>query len=204
MKTIITSAETTSKSAYRRTAKSAKKLTKAQEISRARVFKYLSLWDEIYEKWGWAKKSKAEKDELRHGINEDLFGSYIAPSKLSNEQFSIMRYALEILLNEGILIWSKEIADIAMEEGSRRIYTWWIEHAGLDIEGIAEYGAPEYYIAAIARDRFHGVADWRTLSADKLWQLFITIKNRVRKASEQGRSLYQPKASEQNDDKFPF
>lgn len=93
-----------------------------------------------------------------------------------------MFYALELLSNDGILVWSKEMADLAREEGLRRIYTWWIEHAGLDVEGITEYGAPEYYISAIARDRFGGVADWHMLDSKRLWQLFITIKNRVKAA----------------------
>ena len=101
-----------------------------------------------------------------------------------------MRFALELLLDEGILIWSKEMADIAREEGLRHIYTYWIDNAGLDIDGITEYGAPEYYISAIARDRFHGIADWHTLNSNNLWQLFITIKNRVRDAHKKGVSLF--------------
>ena len=101
-----------------------------------------------------------------------------------------MRFALELLFAEGILIWSKEMAGIAREEGLRRIYTYWIDNAGLDIDGITEYGAPEDYIAAIARDRFHGVADWHTLNSHNLWQLFITIKNRVRDAHKKGVSLF--------------
>lgn len=157
---------------------------------RARTFKYLSLWEGIYKKWGWTDKSETEKKDLRHGINIDLFGEYTPPSRLSNEQFSIMRFALELLENEGILVWSKQMADLAREEGLRRIYTWWIEHAGLDVEGIEEYGAPEDYISAIARDRFNGTSDWHTLDSTHLWQLFITIKNRVKAAKKRGVSLW--------------
>lgn len=168
-----------------------KPLSVHEKKLRGRTFKYLSLWDGIYNKWGWADKSKAEKEELRHSINVDLFGRYTPPSRLTNEQFSVMRYALELLYNEGILVWSAEMAELAREEGLRRVYAWWIEHAGLDVEGIEEYGAPEEYIAAIARDRFGGVADWRTLDSYRLWQLFITIKNRVKAAQKRGASLWE-------------
>lgn len=116
-----------------------KPLSVHEKKLRGRTFKYLSLWDGIYNKWGWADKSKAEKEELRHSINVDLFGRYTPPSRLTNEQFSVMRYALELLYNEGILVWSAEMAELAREEGLRRVYAWWIEHAGLDVEGIEEY-----------------------------------------------------------------
>ena len=160
-----------------------KKLSAADKKRKARTFKYLSMWDGIYNKWSWTDKTKAEKRELRHGINIDLFGEYIPPSRLDNEQFTIMRYALELLYNEGILVWSKEVADLAREEGLRRIYTWWIEHAGLDVEGITEYGAPE-------------ISDWRILDSKRLWQLFITIKNRVKAAKKRGVSLWENSESE--------
>ena len=153
--------------------------------------KYTLLWDKIFLKWGWERKTEAEKKALRHSINEDLFGMYTKPSLLTNEQWSVMFYALEILYNDGILVWTDKVADLAREEGLRRIYTWWIEHAGLDVEGIEEYGAPEEYISAIARDRFGGIADWRMLDSKRLWQLFITIKNRVKSAQKRGVSLWE-------------
>ena len=97
------------------------------------------------------------------------------------------------------------MADIAIEEGLRRIYSWWIEHAGLDVDGVVEYGAPEDYIAAIARDRFHGIANWRSLDSEKLKQLFWTIKNRVRRAQDRGVSLFKPaKVTDETDDNCPF
>ena len=96
--------------------------------------KYTFLWDKIFLKWGWERKTEAEKKALRHSINEDLFGMYTKPSLLTNEQWSVMFYALEILYNDGILVWTDKVADLAREEGLRRIYTWWIEHAGLDVE----------------------------------------------------------------------
>ena len=156
----------------------------------------------IYDRWGWTHKSDDEKTELRHSVNIDLFGKYIPPGQLTNEQFSIMRYALELLYDEGILIWSKEMADLAIEEGLRRIYTWWIEHAGLDIKNVEKYGAPNKYIAAIARDRFNGIADWRMLDSKRLWQLFITVKNRVRAAKKRGESIW--KFGLENSDNCPF
>ena len=177
---------------------------KADKRLAARTFKYLSMWTAIYDRWGWAGKTDGEKADLRHGINVDLFGEYIPPSWLSNEQFSIMRYALELLYNEGILVWSKEMAELAVEEGLRRIYIWWIEHAGLDVEGITEYGAPEEYISAIARGRFGGVADWRTLDSKRLWQLFITIKNRVKAAKRRGASLWHTSAAPETSEDCPF
>ena len=167
--------------------------------------KYTLLWDKIFNKWGWETKTESEKKALRHSINEDLFGTYTKPSLLTNEQWSVMFFALDLLLSEGILIWSKEMAALALEEGLRRIYTWWIEHAGLDVEGIEEYGAPEYYIAAIARDRFGGIADWRMLDSKRLWQLFITIKNRVKAAQKRGVSLWHGADAEaETSDNCPF
>lgn len=193
---------------YRRktaTKSRAKNASPIDQKLRARTFKYLSLWDDIYNKWGWMNKSNAEKSDLRHSINIDLFDKYIPPSKLSNEQFSIMRFALELLYNDGILVWSREMAEIAKEEGLRRIYTWWIEHAGLDVEGIEEYGAPEEYVSAIARDRFRNVKDWHTLDSKSLWQLFITVKNRVKSAQRCGISLWKNTASgQESDDNYPF
>ena len=165
--------------------------------------KYTLLWDKIFLKWGWERKTEAEKKALRHSINEDLFGMYTKPSLLTNEQWSVMFYALEILYNDGILVWTDKVADLAREEGLRRIYTWWIEHAGLDVEGIEEYGAPEEYISAIARDRFGGIADWRMLDSKRLWQLFITIKNRVKAAKKRGVSLWKSSEAETSEN-CPF
>ena len=167
--------------------------------------KYTLLWDKIFNKWGWETKTESEKKALRHSINEDLFGTYTKPSLLTNEQWSVMFFALDLLLSEGILIWSKEMAALALEEGLRRIYIWWIEHAGLDVEGVEDYGAPEYYIAAIARDRFGGIADWRMLDSKRLWQLFITIKNRVKAAQKRGVSLWHGADAEaETSDNCPF
>lgn len=167
--------------------------------------KYTILWDKIFNKWGWETKTESEKKALRHSINEDLFGTYTKPSLLTNEQWSVMFFALDLLLSEGILIWSKEMAALALEEGLRRIYIWWIEHAGLDVEGVEDYGAPEYYIAAIARDRFGGIADWRMLDSKRLWQLFITIKNRVKAAQKRGVSLWHGADAEvETSDNCPF
>ena len=167
--------------------------------------KYTLLWDKIFNKWGWETKTESEKKALRHSINEDLFGTYTKPSLLTNEQWSVMFFALDLLLSEGILIWSKEMAALALEEGLRRIYIWWIEHAGLDVEGVEDYGAPEYYIAAIARDRFGGIADWRMLDSKRLWQLFITIKNRVKAAQKRGVSLWHGADAEaETSNNYPF
>lgn len=167
--------------------------------------KYKVLWDKIFLKWGWADKPEKERENLRHSINEDLFGAYRRPGSFSNEDWTVMFFALEIIERDGILVWSKEMADYAREEGLRRVYTWWIDNAGLDIDGVEEYGAPEYYIAAIARDRFGGVADWRTLDSYRLWQLFITIKNRVKAAQKRGASLWENSETEpESSDNCPF
>ena len=66
--------------------------------------KYTLLWDKIFKKWGWETKPEPEKKALRHSINEDLFGIYTKPSYLTNEQWSVMFYALELLSNDGILL----------------------------------------------------------------------------------------------------
>ena len=188
-----------------KSAKTASKGRRASGFKRPpQLGKYFRMWDNVLAKWGWADKPEKDKKELRHSINTDLFGKYIRPGEFSNEQWSVMFFALELLERDGVLIWSKEMAAYAYEEGLRRIYTWWIEHAGLDIKGIAEYGAPEEYIAAIARDRFGGVRDWRALNSDKLWQLFITIKNRVRKANDAGESLWTPENAAVDAENCPF
>lgn len=167
--------------------------------------KYKIIWGKIFQKWGWATKPKKELEDLRHSINGDLYGRYTKPSLLTNEQWSVMFFALELLYNDGILVWSKEMADYAREEGLRRVYTWWIEHAGLDVEGIEEYGVPEEYIAAIARDRFGGISDWRILDSERLWQLFITIKNRVKAAQKRGVSLWHGSDAEpETSENYPF
>ena len=102
--TVCKTLETPPQSSRKRFAPRAKKpLSAADKKLRTRTFKCLSMWEDIYNKWGWADKSEAEKKDLRHSINVDLFGRYAPPSHLTDEQFSVMRYALELLYNEGIL-----------------------------------------------------------------------------------------------------
>ncbi len=184
--------------------KARKAVSKASPEARAKIFKYLCKWDEIFKKWGWAEHSKKEKSALRKDIRRDVLGVDIEPSNMNNGQWDVMFFALDLIWENGILVWSPEMAAYAREEGWRRVYTWWIDNAGLDIDGLKEYGAPEEYIAAIARDKFGGVRDWRTLNSDKLLHLFWTIKNRVRKANDAGKSLWKPENAVVDAENCPF
>ena len=181
-----------------------KTAARAPKRNRAQIFKYLNSWDEIFERWGWAAKPKAEKDDLRHSVNEDLFGEYVAPGGFSNGQWDVMFFALDVLLRNGILVWTPETAEFAREEGRRRVFTNLIERAGADAPDIELYGAPEEYVAHVARGKF-ATNDWRSLNSESLEQLFWTIKNRVRTAAKKGGSLYDApaqKTAEENGDPF--
>lgn len=114
-------------------------------------------------------------------------------------QWDCIYFAQELLLSEGIVVWSKEMAHYAKEEGTCKRYIWNIEHAGYDLLGIERYGAPEEYIEAISEDKF-GVKNWRVLNSKQLWQLFITIKNRVRKSG--GIRKFAVKATVNDDEPF--
>ncbi len=101
------------------------------------------------------------------------------------------------------MAWSRESGKAAVELGLCRRYIWNIEHAGYDVQDVEEYGAPNEYVAAVSEDKF-GTRDWRDLDSDKLFMLFITIKNRVRKAARNGTSLHPSTAAEADDDNCPF
>ncbi len=164
------------------------------------IQKYHLQWRAIFEKHGWADKPEKEKRELRHSILADLFDEDIALSCATDLQWDIIYFAQELLLDEGILIWSKEMAHYAREEGTRKRYIWNIDHAGYDVAWIKNYGAPEEYVESISEDKF-GVKNWRcVLNSKQLWQLFITIKNRVRKSG--GIRKFAVKATVNDDDPF--
>ena len=165
----------------------------------AQLQKYHLQWRRIFEKFGWGHKPENEKRALRHSILEDLFGCEINVNDATETQWDAIYLAQDILLENGIIVWGPEMARYALEEGTRNRYVWNIERAGYDIPGIEEYGVPEEYISAISADKF-GVRDWRSLSSKKLWQLFITIKNRVRKAG--GIRKFADKAIVNADDPF--
>lgn len=162
------------------------------------IQKYHLQWAAIFKKYGWANRPESEKRDLRHSILEDLFGdANFALSRANNAQWDCVYLALEFLLENGIAVWSKETAKIAVENGLCKRYIWNIEHAGYDLDCVADYGAPEEYIAAVALGKF-GVRNWRALDSYSLWQLFITIKTRVKKAGARGASLHK------NADNEPF
>lgn len=171
----------------------------------AQLQKYQLQWTAIYNKHGWANRSAAEKRELRHSILADIFGDKnFNVSLATNREFDLIFLAQDFLLDNGILAWSKDTAETAIELGMRRKYIWNIEHAGYDLKAVCEFGAPEEYITAISVDKY-GVANWRALNSKQLWQLFITIKNRVRNAAEIGNSLYPAvQKSAETDDNLPF
>ncbi len=153
--------------------------------------KYHLQWQAIFKRHGWAGKSEKEKRELRHTVLEDLFGEVINVASASDLQWDCIYFAQELLLSGGIVVWSKEMAHYAKEEGTCKRYIWNIEHAGYD-SGIERYGAPEEYISSISEDKF-GIKEWRILNSKQLWQLFITIKNRVRTS---GGNLHKSKSTD--------
>ncbi len=166
--------------------------------------KYQLQWEAIFKKHGWSNRTDADKKDLRHTILEDLFGDYnFNVSSASNAQWDCIYIAQKVLLARGILAWSRESGKAAVEIGLCRRYIWNIEHAGYDVQDVEEYGAPNEYVAAISEDKF-GTRDWRELDSDKLFMLFITIKNRVSKAAQNGTSLHPSTAAEADDDNCPF
>lgn len=166
--------------------------------------KYQLQWEAIFKKHGWSNRTDTDKKDLRHTILEDLFGDYnFNVSSASNAQWDCIYIAQKVLLARGILAWSRESGKTAVEIGLCRRYIWNIEHAGYDVEDVEEYGAPNEYVAAISEDKF-GTRDWRELDSDKLFMLFITIKNRVSKAARNGTSLHPSTAAEADDDNCPF
>lgn len=168
------------------------------------VQKYQLQWAAIFRKHGWANRPSAEKKDLRHSVLEDLFGDYnFNVSDATNVQWDCIFTAQKILLQRGILAWSRESGKAAVEIGLCRRYIWNIEHAGYDVQDVKEYGAPEEYVAAISADKF-GTRDWRDLDSKDLFMLFITIKNRVRKAARNGNSLHNSTSAESDNDNCPF
>lgn len=166
--------------------------------------KYQLQWEAIFKKHGWSNRTDTDKKDLRHTILEDLFGDYnFNVSSASNAQWDCIYIAQKVLLARGILAWSRESGKAAVEIGLCRRYIWNIEHAGYDVQDVEEYGAPNEYVAAISEDKF-GTRDWRELDSDKLFMLFITIKNRVSKAAQNGTSLHPSTAAEADDDNCPF
>lgn len=180
-----------------------KRIGAAKPLSRLRwspqLQKYHLQWQAIFKRHGWAGKSEKEKRELRHTVLEDLFGEVINVASASDLQWDCIYFAQELLLSGGIVVWSKEMAHYAKEEGTCKRYIWNIEHAGYDVLGIERYGAPEEYISSISEDKF-GIRDWRILNSKQLWQLFITIKNRVRTSG--GIRKFAVKATVNDDDPF--
>lgn len=191
-------------SSFRAPVQRARKTVASRQGWTPKLKKYQLQWEAIFRKHGWENRPSADKKDLRHTILEDLFCDYnFNVSGASNAQWDCIFIAQKILLERGILAWSRESGKAAVELGLRRRYIWNIEHAGYDVQDVEEYGAPEEYVAAVSEDKF-GTRDWRDLDSDKLFMLFITIKNRVRKAARNGNSLHHSTASEPDDDNCPF
>ena len=167
-------------------AQRARKASASRQGWAPRLKKYQLQWEAIFRKHGWANRPSADKKDLRHTILEDLFGNYnFNVSSASNAQWDCIFIAQKVLLARGILAWSRESGRAAVELGLCRRYIWNIEHAGYDVQDVEEYGAPEEYVAAVSEDKF-GTRTWRDLDSKDLFMLFITIKNRVRKAARNG------------------
>ena len=191
-------------SSFRTPAQRARKASASRQYWTPKLKKYQLQWEAIFRKHGWSNRPSADKKDLRHTILEDLFGNYnFNVSGASNAQWDCIFTAQKILFQRGILAWSRESGKAAVEIGLCRRYIWKIEHAGYDVQDVEEYGAPEEYVAAVSEDKF-GSRDWRDLDSKDLFMLFITIKNRVRKAARNGNSLHHSTAAEPDDDNYPF
>lgn len=187
-----------------KSAQRARKTGTGKSWTSPHVQKYQLQWAAIFRKHGWANRPSAEKKDLRHSVLEDLFGDYnFKLSAATEPQWDCIFTAQKILLQRGILAWSRESGKAAVEIGLCRRYIWNIEHAGYDVQDVKEYGAPEEYVAAISADKF-GTRDWRDLDSKDLFMLFITIKNRVRKAARNGNSLHNSTSAESDNDNCPF
>ena len=168
------------------------------------VQKYQLQWAAIFKKHGWANRPNRDKKDLRHSVLEDLFGDYnFDVSAATEPQWDCIYLAQDFLLDNGLCAWNKATAKTAIDLGLRNRYIWNIENAGYDIPDIAFYGAPEEYVVAISADKF-GTRDWRELDSKDLFMLFITIKNRVRKAARNGNSLHNSTSAESDNDNCPF
>lgn len=163
--------------------------------------KYWELWAETFTKWG-VKKTK-ERNDLRHSVIEDVLGGYRKQQTFTPIEWDMVFVAMEMLLEFGCSVWSPEVAAKAADEGRKRRYTYVLEHIKLGAEDAAEYGAPEEYIQAISVDKF-GVAAWRELTSRQLYQLMITVINRVRSATKSGKLITNAVAYEAANNNEPF
>lgn len=191
-------------SSFRPPAQRARKASASRRDWTPQLKKYQLQWEAIFKKHGWSNRPSRDKKDLRHTILEDLFGNYnFDVSGATSVQWDCIFTAQKILFQRGILAWSRESGKAAVELGLCRRYIWNIEHAGYDVQDVKEYGAPEEYVAAVSEDKF-GTRDWRELDSKDLFMLFITIKNRVRKAAKNGNSLHHSTSAEPDDINCPF
>ena len=134
------------------------------EVSNTRIA-YYSLWNEIFQKFEIRGK---ERDKLRHEIEFEALGIKKSSKNFNKRDFDICFSVARKLLKNGDVCISGNDAALDAEQGECRRYVF-------AIEKICE---SDDYISEIANDKF-GVANWRTLSSYQLWQLLITVKNRM-------------------------
>ena len=146
-------------------------------ISNARIA-YYSLWNEIFQKFEIRGK---ERDKLRHEIEFEALGVEKSSKNFNKRDFDVCFSVARQLLKNGEISISASDADADAEEGERRRYIF-------AIRNVCECND---YIAEISNDKF-GVLDWTKLNSGQLWQLLITLKNRMRAKSQKRQTADDP------------
>ena len=147
------------------------------EVSNTRIA-YYSLWNEIFQKFEIRGK---ERDKLRHEIEFEALGIKKSSKNFNKRDFDICFSVARKLLKNGDVCISGNDAALDAEQGECRRYVF-------AIEKICE---SDDYISEIANDKF-GVANWRTLSSYQLWQLLITVKNRMSTITKKRQDTNEP------------
>ena len=147
------------------------------EVSNTRIA-YYSLWNEIFQKFEIRGK---ERDKLRHEIEFEALGIKKSSKNFNKRDFDICFSVARKLLKNGDVCISGNDAALDAEQGECRRYVF-------AIEKICE---SDEYISEIANDKF-GVANWRTLSSYQLWQLLITVKNRMSTITKKRQDTNEP------------
>ncbi len=139
---------------------------------------YYSRWNEIFQKFEIRGK---ERDKLRHEIEFEALGIKKSSKNFNKRDFDICFSVARKLLKNGDVCISGNDAALDAEQGECRRYVF-------AIEKICE---SDDYISEIANDKF-GVANWRMLSSYQLWQLLITVKNRMSAITKKRQDTNEP------------
>ena len=139
---------------------------------------YYSLWNEIFQKFEIHGK---ERDKPRHEIELEALGVKKSSKNFSRRDFDICFSIARRLLKNGDVCISENDAVLDAEQGECRRYVF-------AIEKICE---SDDYISEISNDKF-GVVNWRMLSHYQLWQLLITVKNRMSAIAKKRQDINEP------------